>query len=519
MDKEKEKQTPDGTNENDYRDEMEELKNIFKNELKKAMDEAENPESEIVKEKVIDDESFSQYEVEGYDPKAVSFEKKEKAYKQEELCECCGERPRGTRRNPDSPYCEDCEVLLEKYPYDWRGIVALIVIIGIALGSLVMFTQRVPVFAKMKMGDSAMAKNKIYTAMTKYEEAQGYVDDLKLTDIYGLSAKKVDALYRLVNMSGMAQEIDSNINKKVLKMLPLKSTREKSEEIIKMFGTVEAIEKILNKYETVKYDAIIADLDKLSGTKIYYVKDKYYFEVDKDYTPNGTEKVYVCDEGWINLYKYSAAQASEKDKTVLLGFLEKANEAGSEYLKNLVSPLLAATYVGTGNYEKAEALAEDFKDNNVEAPDYYMIKAMLMRYRDNDPETAIKFCDNGLKQLSELPNGEEMAQNKGYSLSLQKAINLCLQAEGLNGDARKAKLMEALDCAGDAHVGSGTVQARDFYAIVSLAVENKEVYEALEKEIKEYGEEAIQFTDDVVKFKEGKITLKEIVMSGRYDLQ
>ena len=27
-----------------------------------------------------------------------------------ELCECCGEKRRGTKADPDSPYCEECDL-------------------------------------------------------------------------------------------------------------------------------------------------------------------------------------------------------------------------------------------------------------------------------------------------------------------------------------------------------------------------------------------------------------------------
>ena len=51
----------------------------------------------------------------------------------ENLCDCCGERPRGTKKNPDSIFCEECEAILEKYPYDWKGLVTIILVLGVLL--------------------------------------------------------------------------------------------------------------------------------------------------------------------------------------------------------------------------------------------------------------------------------------------------------------------------------------------------------------------------------------------------
>ena len=94
--------TPENEN---YRDEMDELVRIFKEELSKAQEEAEE----------TDDFDIDNIEVEGYDPKTVSLDEKRKAVVDfDNNCECCGERPRGTKKNPDSIFCEECEAILEK---------------------------------------------------------------------------------------------------------------------------------------------------------------------------------------------------------------------------------------------------------------------------------------------------------------------------------------------------------------------------------------------------------------------
>ena len=56
------------------------------------------------------------------------------------------------------------------------------------------------------------------------------------------------------------------------------------------------------------------------------------------------------------------------------------------------------------------------------------------------------------------------------------------------------------------------------YAILAYATGDKEAFNALELEIDSYGNDSIAFTSDVADFKSGKISLKEIAESGRYDL-
>ena len=535
MDKEKDKQIPNGDeSENNYHDEMEELKNIFKNELKKAMDEAENPEDEIVKDEPIEDattigSAYDNYEVEGYKSPTASQGETTVYRENVEMCECCGEKPRGTRRNPDSPYCEDCEVLLEKYPYDWKGIIAIILVVALALSSVVLFAGKVPVFSKMKMGDKAVSHNKLYTANTEYTKALNYANEMKFVECNGLYRKLANTSYLLTDLSSVAHILNENISDKMLKTPLFKSQNEMKDEVEVMFASIEAIQSVLRKHEKINYDEVVKDLEALDGKKIYLSNNQYFVEGNENFKPNGTEEFFICDSGWIRLYMYSAAQASDQSDEVMLKHLEEAQTSGTEYLRRITTPLLAATYVGTGNYESAEKLCDSLLEYNVEAPDYYMIKSMLMRYRDSDYKTAIRFCDDGLNELSNLSNGKEMIENVGYMLSMQKALNLCMEAEQLNGEARLSKLREALDNAGDAHANSGTIQARDFYAIVSLALGKKDVFESLQKEIDEMVEEnknelgfeasQIAFSKDVTDFKDGKITLTEIIMSGRYDIQ
>ena len=106
MDENKEKLTGSSPDAENIKDEMEELAKVFKEELEKAKQEAE----ELT-------EGLENLQVEGYNPQTVSLGEKT-TIADDELCEYCGERRRGTEKDPDSPYCSECEETLEKYPYD-----------------------------------------------------------------------------------------------------------------------------------------------------------------------------------------------------------------------------------------------------------------------------------------------------------------------------------------------------------------------------------------------------------------
>lgn len=497
---------------NDYREEMEELARIFKEELDKAVQDAEDAAQ-------IDD--LDTIEVEGYNPKELSLDESKKPaapLSEDMLCECCGERPRGTKKNPDSVFCEDCEAILEKYPYDWKGILAIVVVLGIVISAFILFASNVPLFSKMKLGDKALTEKKLYTAMTKYDEAVSCINEEDLSQYYGLFAKRVKAEYMLLDMSTALAECNEYLPDSVIKLPSFKETRELTADIDEMYASAYSIQNHLADFAASDYEGIIKRLDSLSGKKIYEKNGQYHDETEEDYTPDGTETVYTYNDGWLNLYKYSAARVAEKDEAELITHLEKTAE-NSDYLKRLVLPLLASTCVGAGNYEKAEAFLEEIKLQNSESPDCYMIQSMLYRYRDKDYENGLKICDEGLNMLYSLTNGGEIYDQLGYILLTQASLNLIMQAEALTGSQRTDKLDEAFQAANQAASLSSLAEARDLYIILGLALDNTEPYDTAAEEIEMYGDDAIPFSDDVKNYKDGKITLSEIAMSGRYDLQ
>lgn len=506
MDENKEKLTDQEPKnpDNDYREEMEELARVFKEELDKAVKDAEEAA-------VMDD--IENIEVEGYDPKALSRDSKNTAEK-EELCEFCGERSRGTEKNPNSPFCSECEELLEKYPYDYKGIAGLIITVGIALCAIVLFAINLPVFANMKQGDKALNDGRLYTALAKYENAS-YAADGEEKSMYNLYAKRATAEYMLLDMNSALIDIEENIPESVRRLPAFGNARAMFEDTTVMQVSAAAIQNHLSDIPTISdenYDEVIALLDSLSGKKIYEKDGAIYDETDEDYTPDGTENEYIYDEGWLNIYKYSAAQYCGKDDETVIAYLEKAAE-NSEYLDRLVSPLLAATYVGTGNYEKGAELAEKIREHNTEGTDYYLITSMLYRYRDKDFQKGVEICEEGLNMVKNLASGDELVVQIGYYLSMQKTLNF-IMLDDL--ESAYDAVTECFDYQNAAY--NLTVQTRDMYAMLALATGDNETFSWLEEEIAEYGDESIAFSSDVTDYRDGKITLQELAQSGRYDL-
>jgi tetratricopeptide (TPR) repeat protein len=503
LDENKEKLTDGTPDAESIKDEMEELAKVFKQELDKAKSEAEGFTG-----------GLEDLEIEGYNPQTVSRAKKTPV-KEVELCEYCGEKPRGTEKDPDSPFCEDCESVLEKYPYDYRGIIVAILSVCITVAAVFFFAINVPVFSAMVQGDKAVEDGRLYTAVNKYADATEYAANISEKTYFNIHRKTALVNYGLVNMNSAFIEIDENIPDAVLRLLTFRDLQDILDETERMQASAMVIQNYTGKYTKIdseNYDKLLADLENLEGKKIYIRGTECHDETEKDFTPEDTDIEYICDSGWIAMYKYAAAQESGKDDATIAKFLQEAADS-SLYMKTLVSSLLASTYAKMGEFDKAEKLAQELEEINCEAPDRYAVMATIYRLRDKDYAKAQQICDEGLKVLSGIPNGESYIMQYGYILHVQQTLSSIMQDDLDSAYETATKLYDNLSM-----TGGLTIQTRDLYAILAWATGDKESFEALEKEIESYGDESIAFSSDVTDFKAGKVTLKELVESGRYDV-
>ncbi|MBR5320350.1 MAG: hypothetical protein IKU41_00750 [Clostridia bacterium] len=487
---------------NDYRAEMEELARIFKEELDKTIEESESTETE------------TEYEVEGYEV-TMGEQKPVEKLTEDELCECCGEKARGTEKNPDSPFCSDCEAILEKYPYDWKGATTAIVTLFVTLAAIICFIANVPIFSYTVEAEKAFNEGNLFTANQKFNKALEKIDKEDDGAYLNIYEKRILLNYNLLDMDSVLNDTEAYFSDFAKKLPMYKDIAEIEEELMKMQASVLVIQDTLSQYTDISdknYDEIIGALDALSGKKIYVKGSSYHLEGEEGFTPTGKEDVYVCSDAWIDMYKYSAAQYLEKDGKIIAGYLSDAAEK-SDYVAALVNPLLAATYVGIGEYDKAEALLPGIKEANKENADYYMVESMLYRYRDKDYQKGIDTCVKGLNMLSKIPDSSDMVAQVGYVLSMQKTLNYIMLKD------YKSAYASAEECYSyQSETYSVSLQVRDMYAMLAIETGDYDTFETLEEEIATYGESSAGFSQDVKDYKAGKVTLQELAMNGGYDL-
>lgn len=494
--------------ESELHDEMEELARIFREELGKAQQEAE--ENESFEAEV--DLDTPKYQVEGYAVTTGEKNSKEDVI----LCECCKEKPAGTKKDPNSPFCEDCESIMEKYPYDWKGIIALIAVLVVMVISFATAFELTPVFANVAKGNKALNQNKLYSAQAYYKEASEYITNNKMALKFNtLTRNKILVEYKLASMSDALEIIQDNYDVKNIKD---KKVAEVFTEIRTINASNVMIEEHLSKYyeydASEKYDEIIKLTNSMIGKKIYVTDTECHDELQEDFKPTGEETVLTYDEGWVRLFQYSVALTAGKEEDSTM-YLEKAINASSS-LDSLAAPLLAQTYIGNGNYEKATEIINRVKSKNAEGAEYYMLLSMLSRYKDKNYEAAKDICITGLENLSYVYKSSDLIAKKGAILSMQKTLAYIMAND------YKSAYTSANECYQfQIDAQAATIQARDLYAMLAIATGDDETFKEIEAEIASYQDEYdedFSFTQDVKDYQAGKITLQEIAMSGRYDL-
>ena len=512
MDENKEKKTGGSQPEkDDLQQEMEDLARIFKEELDKSKKEAEETLS-------IDD-----LEVEGYDPKKVS--KTVAKTKETEMCEYCGKKPRGTDKNPKSPYCKDCEELLEKCPYDYKGVIVAIAIFCIVIGAVFCFAINTPIFSAMKKADKEVKEDKLYSAVVDYEKALELIQNKGTDDVfYNLHAKRIGVYYRLAIIAPIPAEVETYLGEKVLKLPTFKETKEIVDHVDSMVATSVIVSRHVDTSSVTEsnFDSIIKELDGLIGKKVYIQNGSYYEDGDEGFVRDGKEREYTLDEGLLHLLKYQAAFDLNKDPKEYVEYMRKSVDT-SDFMMNTLGYMLAGVYVEMEEFEKAEEIAGKLYDNNKESTDYFLISSMIKRYRDKDYKGALALADEGIAALTNSSGGPDMAIQYGHPLRMQRGLNYIML-----GDYKTASdviyeccyylAQTPVDDYGTSMI-SVYPEAWEICALTALEIDDAETYDTMEENFKsEANAKKEEYEAILAEYKEGTKTLENIVESGRYDL-
>ncbi len=457
--------------------ELEELKETFQAELDKATEQAD---------KLTVNE--------------VSAEEESEPVSEDLLCECCGEKVRGTKAHPDSHYCKDCDRALRRYPFDFLNILIAVIVIAFCGYATFVFASNANIYVSAEKADSLVKTNMLYSANTQYSEV---IEDMENKGINGELVYK-RALVNLAQIGGYdSMNGYSDVFKTwELKLPHLKSVSNAFEDKSEFERTRDTCYEIIysnipdgaSEPSQVPYDLIIGQLDELIGKTIEPIT---YTQEEIDDGVETTTAAYSIEgkkysDAMISYFKFYTAAICEKDYQTQISFLEEIRSAYPE-MTWLYGAMLGDLYIKTG----ADVLPYAEYLKSVNAEDSYADVAMATWYRvQGSYEASLKLCR------------EKVEENDDYSFEFYRQSALtCLAI----GDYESA--VAAAESAYEEY--SSSIQVLDTMALCYAAAGNEEGYKNIE-EI--FAQSSMTVDEEVMRFKNGEISLDTILKEGDFDV-
>ncbi|MBO5936113.1 MAG: hypothetical protein J6Q79_00700 [Clostridia bacterium] len=449
----------EASGEKELETELEELRDMFQQELDKAAAEAENQTEQLIQE--LDDTSEEELTEETQEPVGRP-------------CEICGENPCAEEYGEDYPYCEECRNIMKKYPLRASGIIMTIIMIAVFIASAVAGTSYAESFMRISEYAAYYDTGKLMTALNGY---YSYVNSSDPSTISMKAVKdSIEGFVKIGYISDAATLIQTIYSEDQLK-LPWNKKYAKiikdAETLTESYYTItEIITPVLNGEED-DFDKVMAELDAL-----YELKDEEGNPVEI----NGV---------FVEYYRYVAMSVLGSTSEELLAQLGKTAEKDTDgsftwaYLSNY-----AAMAAKCGGLELTEELCNKMLDISVEDTNAYVALANYYRYADTpDPDKMLEICEQA----------KENAAAGDYGYMPAQAVAYLLKGEG-------AVALDTMD--GYISMSGYTVQACNLYALCALYNGNEEIYNEMKTVLERSGYE---ISEAVEQYKNDKISIEEIL--------
>lgn len=452
--------------ENELQQELEEIRDMFQQELDKAAQEDEAQPGELIQE--LDE------------PEEESHTEDAQEEFTGRLCECCEENPCSEEYGEDYPYCEHCRETMKKYPLRFSGILMSVIMIAVFVVSAIAGTSYAENFMNVAEYAAYYDTGKLMTALN------GYYSYLSSADVETVSMKAVkdaiDGFMKTGYISDAASFIETIFSENELKLPWNKKYAkiiENAEIYTDSYYTIaEIITPVLNG-EAEDYDEVMAELDAL-------------YEATDD-EGNAKEITPV----FIEYYKYVAMSVFEKGTDELLAQLKKTADADDGNLPWVYLSNYCAVAARSGDYELTEKLFNQMLDISKEDTNAYVAMASYYRFTETpDPDKMLEICEEA----------KANAASGDYAYMPSMAIAYMLQGEG-------AVALETMD--EYMSQSSYTVQTCNLYALCALYNGNEEIYDEMKSILETSG---YKINDAVEQYKEDKITIEEILTDKEGDI-
>lgn len=462
---ETEPQSP-ADSENALEKELEEIRDMFQQELDKAENGEElQPIQEL--EDIAEDRSEEEPEIPA------------------RICECCGESACSEDYGEDYPYCDSCRELMKRYPLRASGVIMTLLMIVAFVVCAVAATDYADDFMAVSEYAAYYDSGKTMSAIT------GYYNYVYSAEPAKISKKAVNDIIEGFMTTGYITDAASLIgtlydeddlkkpwNKKYADIL------EYSEVVTESYYAItEVVGDVLNRKDY-DYDKVMKELDDLHTAT---VTDEEGNEVPAGYNP-----------AFIEYYRYVVMSINGRPIEEQLAQLVKTSGLDADdsakwvYLSNF-----CAVAAKCGQYDLVESLFNQMLDIDTQNTEAYISMANYYRYLETPmPEMMLAVCEDAKKAA---------AQGDTTYLPTM-AIAYMLQGEG-------AIALETME---EYFTTNGySVQTCNLYALCGLYNGNEDVY----NEMKDLLEGSGYDVSDIVKqYKKGKITIEEALTDKGGDI-
>ena len=436
--------------------ELEELRDMFQQELNKATEEAENPAEALIQE--LDEIEETQEDAE------EEFTGR--------LCEICGENPCAEEYDEDYPYCEECRNRMKKYPMRTSGILMSILMIAVFIATAYAGTEYLESFMSVSEYAAYYDTGKVMTALNGY---YSYTSAAQADKISMKAVKdSIDGFVKTGYISDATALIQQVYTEKQLKLPWNKKYAkiiEEAEKLTDSYYTIaDIITPVLNGEED-DYDSVMAKLDALYEAK------------DEEGNPTEINKVFL------EYYRYVVMSVLDKSNEDLLAQLEKTAAADKDgdlqwvYLSNY-----ATVAAKSGDLKLTELLYNKMIANNREDMAAYNALASYYRYAETpDADKILEICEEA----------KANAYQGDYTYMPYMAIAYLLKGEG-------AVALETME---EYMTMSGyTVQTCNLFALCAAYNGDDEIYNEMKAVLETSGYELSVLVE---KYKNDKITIEE----------
>ncbi len=446
------------TGDKDLEQELEDLRDMFQQELDAAAQTAQI--GELIQE------------LEGTEENPDEGEEEADAL----MCECCEENPRSREHGENYPYCDSCRESMKRYPLRFSGFLMILIMIVVFVTGAYFSMDYIDYMEPLADSASLMKEGKLVSGM------QGYYSYISSTDPNKFSRRAVNDLLDGFISTGYFSDASSLINSIYDEDDLKKPWNRKYAEIAK------TAQVLTDTY----YAVMDVCEDVLSGKDYDYDEVMASLEALKSVNPKEEGKSEVADkynEVFIEYYKLVTMSVSEKSIDEQLKQLEvvadcdKSEEMTWMYLSNY-----CATAAKAGDEELTNKLFKKAVSINKEDTDAYMALASLYRFAETpDPDKILAICEEA----------KENSFSGDTEYQIYTAIGYMLKGEG-------ALALETMQ----AHMASNsyTVQKCNLYALCALYNGNRDIYKEMKEVLEQSGYE---ISDIVEQYKEGKLTIIE----------